>query len=98
MVNFSVQQVGEVLQRLYESEINILISSFWDAGFDWNLGDSMNGFTDASQNVRSWGIANTVDVLAFHAQKMYPESEFAKWYKQQEEAAAAPNHSGKLAG
>jgi hypothetical protein len=31
--------------------------------------------------VRTWGVASAVDVLAFNAQKQYPESEFAAWYK-----------------
>jgi hypothetical protein len=33
-----------VMKRLYESEINCSISSFWDNGWDVKLGDEMNGF------------------------------------------------------
>ena len=33
-----------VFQELYDSEINFVVSTFWDAGFDWKLGDEMNGF------------------------------------------------------
>jgi len=29
---------------LYDSEINFEISCFWDAGFNWKLGDSVNGY------------------------------------------------------
>jgi hypothetical protein len=32
------------LQALYDSEINFTISTFWDVGFTWKLGDDMNGF------------------------------------------------------
>lgn len=35
-----------MLQDLYDSEINFEISTFWGAGFDWKLGDEMNGYKD----------------------------------------------------
>lgn len=35
-----------ILEDLYSSEINFEISSFWDAGFDWKLGDTTNGYLD----------------------------------------------------
>jgi hypothetical protein len=33
-----------ILQRLYDSEINVWITSFWDDGFYARLGDEMNGY------------------------------------------------------
>jgi hypothetical protein len=33
-----------VLQRLYDSEINVWVTLFWDDGFYVRLGDEMNGF------------------------------------------------------
>ena len=33
-----------IMQRLYDSEINVSITSFWDDGFYVRLGDEMNGF------------------------------------------------------
>lgn len=35
-----------ILQELYNSEINWKISTFWDGGFNWWLGDDMNGFKE----------------------------------------------------
>jgi len=35
--------IEKVLEGLYASEINASVSWFWDAGFDWQLGDDMNG-------------------------------------------------------
>ena len=32
------------LQALYDSEINFELRTFWDGGFDWKLGDHMNGY------------------------------------------------------
>jgi hypothetical protein len=40
------------LQALYDSEINFTITTFWDAGFKWKLGDDMNGF-DAEGEART---------------------------------------------
>jgi hypothetical protein len=34
----------KALQGLYESETNIHISSFWDAGWTVRLGDELNGY------------------------------------------------------
>jgi hypothetical protein len=36
--------IETVMKRLYESEINCSIGSFWDNGWDVKLGDEMNGF------------------------------------------------------
>ena len=47
----------EKLQDLYNSEINFEISTFWDGGFDWRLGDSMNGFS-------AKGSADTLELAA----------------------------------
>jgi hypothetical protein len=33
-----------VMKKLYESEINCSISSFWDNAWEVKLGDEMNGF------------------------------------------------------
>jgi hypothetical protein len=33
----------KALQRLYETETNINISSFWDSGWTVKLGDGLNG-------------------------------------------------------
>jgi len=69
----------DTLQKLYDSEINFEISTFWDAGFDWKLGDEMNGYKDGGQ-VDSLGDAAIA--LAIAAVKHFPDSVFAKeWRK-----------------
>lgn len=35
----------EILQQLYNNEVNFQIRCFWHAGFSVGLGDEMNGFT-----------------------------------------------------
>jgi hypothetical protein len=37
-----------VMRKLYESEINCAISSFWDSGWDVKLGEEMNGYVAES--------------------------------------------------
>ena len=65
----------ETLQALYDSELNFEISTFWDAGFDWKLGDEMNGWKDG-------GNAGTLDLalqaLKAAAIKHFPNSVFAQ--------------------
>lgn len=62
-----------ILEALYASEINFSLSTFWDGGFDWKLGDEMNG-------VDTYGCASTVneaiEQLAAAAHIHYPESQF----------------------
>jgi hypothetical protein len=62
------------LQRLYNSEINFSITTFWDEGFDWKLGDEINGF-------KATGCADTfkeaVNDLCDAAKEFFPASYFA---------------------
>lgn len=83
MVKLRKEQVGEVLERLYDSEINARIDWFWDAGFGANIGDHLNGWPEVpSPNVdlNLHSISDLISLLAWQAWKCYPESEFAKWY------------------
>lgn len=49
----------EELQKIYDSEINISISTFWDGSFDVKLGDHMNGYyaesnVDKAEEIVPW--------------------------------------------
>ena len=64
-----------VLADLYNSEINVSISCFWDGGWDVKLGDEMNGFKaettlDDIDAIAPWLIES--------AKRIWPESHFAK--------------------
>lgn len=63
------------LQKLYDSEINFEITTFWDGGFDWKLGDSMNGFVAEGKQK---SIAAAVGALLNAARAKFPDSTFAK--------------------
>ena len=63
------------LQQLYESEINFELRSHWATGFEWKLGDHLNGY-------RAHGHADTVEgaaqALAEAACEHFPNSSFAQ--------------------
>jgi len=67
--------VMTTLQELYDSEINFSISTFWDAGFEWQLGDELNGYRASGQTRTFAGaVAELIDAALEH----YPNSVFAK--------------------
>lgn len=63
------------MQALYDSEINCDLSTFWDDGFTWTLGDKLNGWA-AQGTAPSWEEAEKE--LSEAACRHYPESDFAK--------------------
>jgi hypothetical protein len=78
--------VGEILDDLYASEINVEISWFWDGGIDVKiggrgisvrLGDRLNGY-GAKGKVKT--ITEAAVWLRDQACQHYPDSEFARKY------------------
>lgn len=67
----------DVAQRLYDSEINFCVSTFWDGGFDWKLGDEMNGFLAGSSCKTLNGAAVELHNAAC---EHYPNSSYARLY------------------
>ena len=68
----------DILQALYNSEINCRIESFWDDGWIAWLGDEINGFPFAK--VRGKTFAECVNNLAGQACSVYPMSKFTEHY------------------
>ena len=69
----------DILQALYDSEINCRLESFYDGGWTAWLGDEMNGFRVAE--VRGRTLDECVKSLADQACSIYPESAFAERYR-----------------
>ena len=67
----------EILQDLYDSEINVVISWLWDGGIDVQLGDELNG-CKAEGKVSTF--AEAAAWLRDEACKYYPDSGFARKY------------------
>ena len=63
----------EDLQKMYDSEINVDISWFWDSGIDVKLGDQMNGY-DAEAELKT--IAEIIPWLQAQIAKHYPLSTY----------------------
>ena len=75
-------RVYSVPVKLYKSEINFLVHTFWDAGFDVKLGDQMNGFK-ASSCCGTW--LDACEWLAERACEHFPESNFYGWWARRED-------------
>lgn len=68
-----------ILQDLYDSEINFRIKTFWDAGFDVRLGDTTNRFI---AETNCYTLDEAIEFLKAEAIKHYPNSEFSIKYKE----------------
>jgi hypothetical protein len=62
-------EVGEVLQRIYDSELNFMVASDWDSGMYFK-----------PKELISRDIAETVNALAEDLAAKYPESDFGQWW------------------
>ena len=63
------------LTNLYDSEINFAISTFWDSGYYWKLGDEANGFK-AEGNTDC--LTDAIGALHEAALRHYPNSVYAR--------------------
>lgn len=88
MVKFTSSQVGEVLQRLRNSEINFSLSCDWKTGFSIEVSDGIEVEHVFRANTGQHSSVNAVDTLAALAVAQFPKSDFAAWYKG---LVAAPN-------
>ena len=68
-------EIGNLLQSIYDDELNISISWFWDAGIDVVIGDQANGIK-AENNFDT--IIEAMQWLRQRLIELYPESDFAK--------------------
>ena len=69
--------LARILDDLYDSEINISISSDWDCGHCVQLGDERNGFKVSAYFIDSPNVASELIRMAI---EHYPESDFSKKY------------------
>lgn len=75
--------VFEILTKLYDSEINYQMSTYWDGGIDVKYGDEQNGFKEEAtfqEKTSSDDLIASVMWLSMQALKHAPSSTFAKWY------------------
>lgn len=72
----AANDIGTIISRLYDSEINCGLSSFWDSGWVVWIGDDLNGrkaeehfFPEQFHEIAGW-----LHQEAVHA---YPQSDYA---------------------
>lgn len=70
-----LHDLEETMQKLYDSEINCTISTFWDVGFTVKLGDEMNGYKAEHTTNCANGLG---ELLHCMAEQHYPESIYVK--------------------
>jgi hypothetical protein len=71
------QSLEEVLRDAYESEINISISSFWDAGWTVKIGNTYSAQVSMVQDI---AIENLVRTVVQEAVRAFPKSKFSEKY------------------
>jgi hypothetical protein len=74
-------ELGQIIEALYESEINCSVFTFWDAGINVRLGDVMNGFiaeTDCKTTIEA------AEFLDRAAREKFPDSAYALGKKEWE--------------
>lgn len=67
--------IGDLLEALYASEINVELRSFWDGGWTAQLGDDLNMY---GAEVWAQTLTEMVPKLREAAAKTYPDSHFSR--------------------
>lgn len=86
-MKIKTEQIGEILQRVYDSEIHLRIGWLWDGGVDFGLGSiSFDVWDDVNrQNIESTGKDKIEDAMVEIVEDIierYPNSTFTKWAKE----------------
>ena len=87
MRSVSAENVGEILQRLYDSEINVQLGWNWDGGVDYRAGSRSPDIWSASETspVQKTGtrdVAAAVQELVDTVLIQSPASAFAAWWRE----------------
>lgn len=80
MVLFKIDQVGEVLQKLHEAGVEIMLSNVSETGFNFGF-IHPDGSLKWTTQIKSSSISNTINQLAFEVVIAFPKSPFTRWYK-----------------
>lgn len=70
-----MNNLEQELKKIYDSEINVHLDSFWDGGWHIQVGDNMNGFHDAGYG---YSIEEVIPTLKELIKQHYPQSDYAK--------------------
>ncbi len=65
---------ADLMEELYDNELNFELSCFWDGGYTARLGDEMNGFTERQDCFMT--PLQAMEWLVEMAKKHYPKTKF----------------------
>jgi hypothetical protein len=74
--------IGEILQRIYDSEIHLSIAWLWDGGVSYSLDGNPNVLDCKYQDVMhscSDKMEEVFGIILVDVMTKYPKSEFTKW-------------------
>lgn len=76
-------EIGEVLQRLYDSEINLTMGWLWDMGITYSLETNTAPLSSEYDNIEYTGqrlITDAFETIVRQVLSDYPQSEFTRWF------------------
>lgn len=74
--------VGEVLQRIYDSELHLSIGWMWDGGIDYRIGCDLHYLKGDVVSTDNPSVSEAVQIMANDISEKYPDSVFAKWWSE----------------
>jgi hypothetical protein len=77
MKTVTSENIGEILQHMYDSEIHLWLGWLWDGGIEYTL----NPAQIIPNQTCSRNIAEALSVVVDDVLDNYPNSEFARWWK-----------------
>lgn len=79
---FKIEQVGEVMQRLREADVNFTLTVMSGSEFNITIGPNPSEYQPALNHCRiDWGkIEEVISALAYEAAHAYSDSDFSRWY------------------
>lgn len=80
LILFKLEDVGDILFRLFESGISYSIESDCK-NISYEIGDANGAFNGFVDEVESKSISYTISRVARAAAEEYPDSSFAVWYR-----------------
>lgn len=73
-------QVGQILEKIYESEIHLTIGWMWDGGVDYKIGADPSYLKGEVESTGTSDMGEAIKIIADEVTHRYPDSEFATWY------------------
>jgi len=82
--------IEEILQKIYNSEIHVRMGWLWDGGFEYSIGSTSNDLWNLKFNTAKIvctgedNISDGVKIMANDIAIEYPESTFAEWWNKRQ--------------